>query len=68
MSDNKETQLPQLVYIDGQPYATEEQIARRRERLAALGLPDDSDTATTIRPERPNVVQPTAHDRDDITG
>ncbi|HVO43645.1 MAG TPA: hypothetical protein VMT34_13525 [Aggregatilineales bacterium] len=68
MANERETKLPRLVYIDGLPYATEEQIARRRERLAALGLPDDSDTATTIKPERPSVVQPSSHDRDDITG
>jgi hypothetical protein len=68
VSEERETKLPQVVYIDGLPYWTEAQIARRQERRAALGLPDDTDTATTIKPERTRTVQAASHNREDITG
>jgi hypothetical protein len=70
MTDDSESEkkLPHTLYIDGFPYTTEEQLLRRRERLADLGLPDDLDTATTQKPEKPNILSITPTERGDITG
>ena len=68
MSDDRETKLPQLLYLDDLPYATEEQLQRRRERLAAFDLPDDTHTATTVKQDRNKALQSTLHGREDIMG